>query len=57
MPRHETIGRANRDIGRRMAALGVRIDDAYVEAARPVVDTQLAKAGARLAAVLDAVFR
>ena len=49
--------RGNRDVGRRMAALGLRIDDAYVEAVRPVIDTQLAKAGARLAAVLDNAFR
>jgi hypothetical protein len=40
-----------------MARLGMRIDDAYVDAAAPVVDTQLAKAGARLAAILDVAFR
>jgi nuclease S1 len=45
------------DVGGRMARLGMRIDDAYVAAAAPVVDTQLAKAGARLAAVLEAVLR
>jgi hypothetical protein len=45
--------RANRDVGRRMAALGIRLDDAYVDAARSALDEQLAKAGARLAAVLD----
>jgi hypothetical protein len=42
------------DVGERMARLGMRIDDAYIDAAAPVVDTQLAKAGARLAAVLEA---
>jgi hypothetical protein len=45
--------RGNRDVGRRMAALAVRLDDAYVDAATPALDRQLAKAGARLAAVLD----
>ena len=45
------------DVGQRMANLGLRIDDAYVDAATPVLDTQLAKAGARLAAVLDVAFR
>ena len=49
--------RENHDVGRRMAALRLRIDDAYVEAARPAVDMQLAKAGARLAAILDAALR
>jgi hypothetical protein len=41
------------NVGRRMAALGIRLDDAYVDAARPALDAQLAKAGARLAALLD----
>jgi hypothetical protein len=49
--------RENQDVGRRMAALDVRIDDTYVAAVRPVLETQLAKAGARLAAVLDAALR
>ena len=49
--------RGNREIGRRMAALDVRIDDAYVDAVRAAFDTQVAKAGARLASVLDAAFR
>jgi hypothetical protein len=49
--------RGNREIGRRMAALDVRLDEAYVDAVRSAVDTQLAKAGARLAAVLEAAFR
>ena len=45
------------DVGGRMARLGIRIDDGYVDAAALVVDTQLAKAGARLAAILDVAFR
>lgn len=49
--------RANRDVGRRMAALGLRLDDAYVDAVRPTLDAQLAKAGARLAAVLEHAWR
>ena len=57
LPARVETCRGNREVGRRMAALGVRIDDAYVEAVRPVVETQLAKAGARLAAVLDATLR
>ena len=49
--------RENHEVGRRMAELRLRIDDAYVEAARSAVDMQLTKAGARLAAVLDAALR
>ena len=49
--------RDNHDVGRRMAALHLRIDDAYMDAARPALDTQLAKAAARLAAILDAALR
>ena len=49
--------RGNRDVGGRMAALDVRVDDAYVDAVRAAFDTQIAKAGARLAAVLAAAFR
>jgi hypothetical protein len=45
------------DVGGRMAKLGLRIDDAYVDAATPVLAMQLAKAGARLAAVLEVAFR
>lgn len=45
--------RGNRDVGHRMAALGIRLGDAYVDAAEPALDRQLAKAGARLAALLD----
>ena len=41
------------NVGRRMAALGIRLDDAYADATRPALDAQLAKAGARLAALLD----
>jgi hypothetical protein len=40
-----------------MAALDVRVDDPYVDAVRAAFDTQIAKAGARLAAVLEAAFR
>jgi hypothetical protein len=54
---HLETCRGNRDVGRRMAELGLRLDDAYVDAARPVVEVQLAKAGARLAAVLEAALR
>jgi hypothetical protein len=40
-----------------MAGLDLRLGQAYVDAARPAVDAQLAKAGARLAAILDAALR
>lgn len=45
------------DVGQRMARLDLRLADAYVDVVRPTVDVQLAKAGARLAAILDAAFR
>jgi hypothetical protein len=45
--------RANREIGRRMAELHLRVEDGYVDAVRTALDTQLAKAGARLAGLLD----
>lgn len=45
------------DVGARMARLDVRLDDAYVDAVAATVDEQLARAGARLAALLDDAFR
>jgi hypothetical protein len=57
-PRERTkTCRDNRDIGRRMQRRRLVIDDAYLERARPVLERQLARAGARLARVLNDVWR
>jgi hypothetical protein len=45
------------DVGRRMLRLGERIEASYVDAARVVVERQLVRAGARLALVLNDVWR
>jgi hypothetical protein len=39
-----------------MLALGIRVDDAYVGRAIPVLEEQIAKAGARLAGIVDAAW-
>ena len=44
------------NIGQRMLALHEKIDQPYVTAASPVIERQLAKAGARLADVLNRAF-
>lgn len=49
--------RAHDGVGERMARLDLRLGDAYVDLVRPTVDAQLAKAGARLASILEAAFR
>lgn len=48
--------RGNHDVGKRMRALGVRIDERYVDVALPVVERQLAIAAARLARMLNDVW-
>lgn len=45
--------RDGRDVGARMARLGLRADDAYVDAVRTALEEQLARSGARLAALLS----
>jgi hypothetical protein len=43
-------------VGDRMLALDLRIDEAYVARALPVLEAQLAKAGARLAGIVNAAW-
>ena len=46
----------NDDIRKRMAALHEGVEQSYVDAAQPVIEQQLAKAGTRLALVLNQIW-